>query len=159
MFRGMDRIGKNMQRVQANQGNPFPPPVYARYAKFLPATQHFCLLFPFLIKNHCITADLCAFCAKSAVGPLQWAFLTCTTIPPTIQSPPGHFRFRYCRLLATLESPLARCRAPIVSTKALLAGGATLPLGARGVLWPVLFGGKGRVPIPASISKAFWAEL
>ena len=43
-FGGMDRIGNNLRRVQANQGNPLTPSVYARYATFLPATQHFCPL-------------------------------------------------------------------------------------------------------------------
>ena len=37
-------------------------------------------------------------------------------------------------------------------------GGHSAPRCA-GLWWPVLFGGKGRVPIPASVSKAFWTEL
>ena len=86
----MDRIGNNMRRVQANQGNPFMSSVYARYATFLPATQKFCPLFRFLVQSHYFTADLRAFCAKSAVGPLQWAFPAATTaVPVTNQSPFG----------------------------------------------------------------------
>ena len=123
MFRGMERIGNNVQCMQANRGNPIAPSVYVRYAKVLPATHHFCPLCPFLVQNQYNTADLCAFCAKSAVGPLQWAFLASMTFPTATQSPPGHFRFHHFPLLATLESPLARCRAPIVSTKALPAAG------------------------------------
>ena len=86
----MERISNDMQRMQVHRRNPFPPPVHARYAKFLPATQNFCPFFRFLVQSHFFTADLRAFCAKSAAGPLQWAFPAATTaVPVTNQSPLG----------------------------------------------------------------------
>ena len=86
----MERISNDMQRVQAHQGNSFMPSVQARFATFMPATQHFCPLFRFLVQSHFFTADLRAFCAKSAAGPLQWSFPAATTaVPVTNQSPLG----------------------------------------------------------------------
>ena len=86
----MERISNDMQRVQAHRRNQFPPPVHARYATFLPATQNFRPFFRFLVQSHFFTADLRAFCAKSAAGPLQWAFPAATTaVPVTNQSPLG----------------------------------------------------------------------
>ena len=63
----------------------------------MPATQSFCPLrkifarfSDFLVQSHFFTADLRAFCAKSAAGPLQWAFpAAATAVPVTNQSPLG----------------------------------------------------------------------
>ena len=99
----MERISNDMQRVQAHRRNPFPPPVHARYAKFLPATQNFCPIFRFLVQSHYFTADLRAFCAKSAAGPLQWAFPAATTaVPVTNQSPLGGGT-SHCFIVPTVE--------------------------------------------------------
>ena len=80
---------------------------------------------------------------------------------PPLNPPSGHFRFRYFRRLAILESPLARCRAPIVSTKALLAGGATNAVAARwaGAIFPSIFGQAGRVLAALYVPKFTVSEL
>ena len=157
----MERISNDMQRVQAHRRNPFPPPVHARYAKFLPATQKFCPLSRFLVQSHFFNADLRAFCAKSAAGPLQWAFPAATTaVPVTNQSPLGggalpwfhrshsvepHTKVRWrWRAVARRSSQL----------KPYLPAGAPIFSRWAGAIFPSIFGQAGRVLI-ALLSTRF----
>ena len=96
-FGGMDRIGNNLRRVQANQGNPLTPSVYARYATFLPATQHFCPLrnifarFSDFWSKVTILPQICALFAPNlrldhSSGP---SLLLRQFLPPPINPPSG----------------------------------------------------------------------
>ena len=169
-FGGMDRIGNNLRRVQANQGNPLMPSVDARYATFLPATQHFCPLrnifarFSDFWSKVTILPQICALFAPNlrldhSSGP---SLLLRQFLPPPINPPSGGALPRFHRSHCVEPHTKVRWRALARRSSQLkpyLPAGAPIPSRWAGAIFPSIFGQAGRVLAALYVPKFTVSEL
>ena len=154
-----------MRRVQANQGNPLTPSVYARYATFLPATQHFCPLrnifarFSDFLSRVTILPQICALFAPNlrldhSSGP---SLLLRQFLPPTRNPPSGGALARFHQSHCVEPHTKVRWRAVARRSSQLkpyLPAGAPISSRWAGASFPSVFGQAGRVLI-ALLSTRF----